>query len=109
MVAWWGKRGRGTRIALISAALVIALLAVGVFTQRELIKSLLTGTNFVPLASGDASLTLPAGFRADVFASGLSAPRFMTVGPAGALLVTERGSGNIVALRDPEHTGKATE
>ena len=37
------------------------------------------------------------------------APRFMTVGPDGALLVTERGSGNIVALRDPNHSGKATE
>src|SRR5262245_47173559 len=109
MVAWWGKRGRGARIALISATLIAALLAVGVFTQRELIRSLLRGTNFVPLAPGDASLTLPAGFRADVFASGLSAPRFMTAGPDGALLVTERASGNIVALRDPNGTGKATE
>jgi len=109
MIAWWGKRGRRTRFALISAALIAVLLAVGAFTQRELIKSLLTGTYFVPIEAGDASLTLPAGFRADVFASGLDAPRFMSVGPAGALLVTERGSGNIVALRDPEHTGKATE
>jgi glucose/arabinose dehydrogenase len=109
MIAWWGKRGRGTRIALISAALIVVLLAVGVFTQRELIKSLLTGTYFVSTEAGDANLTLPAGFRADVFASGLDAPRFMTVGPDGALLVTERGSGNIVALRDPNGTGKATE
>ncbi|HEY7093315.1 MAG TPA: PQQ-dependent sugar dehydrogenase, partial [Ktedonobacterales bacterium] len=109
MIAWWGKRGRGTRIALISAALIAVLLAVGAFTQRELIKSLLTGTYFVPTEAGDANLTLPAGFRADVFASGLDAPRFMTIGPDGALLVTERGSGNILALRDPNHTGKATE
>jgi glucose/arabinose dehydrogenase len=109
MIAWWGKRGRRTQIALISAALIVVLLAVGAFTQRELIKSLLTGTYFVPTEAGDANLTLPAGFRADVFASGLDAPRFMTVGPDGALLVTERGSGNIVALRDPVHAGKATE
>ena len=109
MIAWWGKRGRRTQIALISAALIAILLAVGAFTQRELIKSLLTGTYFVPTEAGDANLTLPAGFRADVFASGLDAPRFMTVGPDGALLVTERGSGNIVALRDPNHSGKATE
>ena len=33
----------------------------------------------------------------------------MTVGPDGALLVAERASGDIVALRDPGHTGKATE
>jgi len=109
MVAWWGKRGGGSRIALISAALIVVLLAVGAFTQRELIKSLLTGTHIVSTEAGDANLTLPAGFRADVFASGLSAPRFMTTGPDGALLVTERASGNIVALRDPDHTGKATE
>jgi glucose/arabinose dehydrogenase len=109
MIAWWGKRGRRTQIALISAALIAVLLAVGAFTQRELITSLLTGTYFVPTEAGDANLTLPAGFRADVFASGLDAPRFMTAGPDGALLVTERGSGNIVALRDPDHTGKATE
>jgi glucose/arabinose dehydrogenase len=108
MIAWWGKRGRGTRIALGSGALIAVLLAVGAFTQRELIKSLLTGTYFVPTEVGDANLTLPAGFRADVFASGLDTPRFMTVGPEGALLVTERGTGNIVALRDPTHTGKAT-
>jgi glucose/arabinose dehydrogenase len=109
MIAWWGKRRRSTQFALISAALIAVLLAVGAFTQRELIKSLLTGTYFVPTEAGDANLSLPAGFRADVFASGLDAPRFMTVGPDGALLVTERGSGNIVALRDPNHTGKATE
>ncbi len=110
MVAWWGKRGRGARIALISGALILVLLAVGAFTQRSLIKSLLTGTtHFVSTQAGDANLTLPSGFRADVFASGLSAPRFMTVGPDGALLVTERASGSIVALRDPNHTGKATD
>jgi glucose/arabinose dehydrogenase len=109
MIAWWGKRGRRMRIALISGVLIAALLAVGAFTQRELIKSLLTGTYFVPTEAGDANLTLPAGFRADVFASGLDTPRFMTVGPDGALLVTERGTGTIVALRDPTHTGKATE
>ena len=110
MVAWWGKRGRGARLALISGALIVVLLAVGAFTQRSLIKSLLTGTtHFVSTQAGDANLTLPSGFRADVFASGLSAPRFMTVGPEGALLVAERASGSIVALRDPRHTGKATE
>jgi glucose/arabinose dehydrogenase len=110
MVAWWGKRGRGARIALISGALILVLLAVGAFTQRSLIMSLLTGTtHVVSTEAGDASLTLPSGFRADVFASGLSAPRFMTVGPDGALLVAERASGSVVALRDPSHTGKATE
>jgi glucose/arabinose dehydrogenase len=110
MIAWWGTRGRGTQIALISAALIAILLAVGAFTQRALIRSLLNGaTHFVPTDAGDANLTLPAGFRAEVFASGLAAPRFMTVGPDGALLATERASGNIVALRDPNHTGKATE
>src|SRR3954471_23109637 len=110
MLVWWEKRARGTRIALLSATLIVVLLAVGAFTQRTLIRSLLNGTtHFVSTEAGDAHLTLPAGFRAEVVASGLSAPRFMTVGPDGALLVTERESGQIVALRDPAHTGKATE
>jgi glucose/arabinose dehydrogenase len=109
MTDCWGKRARATQIALVSATLVVVLLAVGVFTQRDLITSLLTGSRFVPTEAGDANLTLPAGFHADVFASGLDQPRFMAVGPEGALLVAEKGSGRIIALRDPNHTGKATE
>jgi glucose/arabinose dehydrogenase len=110
MIAWWGKRGRGARVALISAGLIVIVVAMGAVSQRSLIQSLLDGTtHFVSTEAGDAHLTLPSGFRADVFASGLSAPRFMTLGPDGALLVAERGSNQIVALRDPGKTGKATE
>jgi glucose/arabinose dehydrogenase len=55
-----------------------------------------------------AYVHLPAGFRATLWASGLSTPRFMTFGPDGALFVAERG-GSIVALRDPARTGRATQ
>lgn len=109
MLSWWRQRGRATQIALVSAALIAIILSVGAFSQRALIRSLLMGSDFVQVEAGDAQLTLPAGFRADVFASGLSGPRFMTVGPDGALLVAERGANQIIALRDPSHTGKATE
>lgn len=36
-----------------------------------------------------AKLTLPAGFKAEEFATGLERPRFMLFGPSGELLVTE--------------------
>jgi len=109
VIAWWRKRARGTQIALVSAALILVLLVVGAFLQRALIRSLLTGSDFVPVEASDAHLTLPAEFHATVFAAGLSVPRFMTVGPDGALLVAEREAGAIVALRDPGNTGAATE
>ncbi len=54
-------------------------------------------------------LHLPPGFHASEYASGLSGPRFITVGPSGALFVAERGTGRILALLDPGHQGRATE
>ena len=54
-------------------------------------------------------VSLPPGFRATLFASGLDGPRFMVFGPDGSLFVANRNAGTIVALRDPGHTGRATQ
>jgi glucose/arabinose dehydrogenase len=54
-------------------------------------------------------LHLPNGFRATLYASGLNTPRFITFGPDGSLFVANRNGGSIVALRDPDHTGRATQ
>ena len=54
-------------------------------------------------------VSLPAGFRATLFASDLNVPRFMAFGPDGSLFVANRNAGTIVALRDPGHTGRATQ
>jgi glucose/arabinose dehydrogenase len=48
---------------------------------------------------------LPAGFGISVFASGLSVPRNMAIGPDGELYVAERGKGRIVRLADRNHDG----
>ncbi|HEX6799899.1 MAG TPA: PQQ-dependent sugar dehydrogenase, partial [Ktedonobacterales bacterium] len=62
-----------------------------------------------PLQPALPYVTVPTGFRATLFASGLDGPRFMTFGPDGTLFVANRNAGTIVALRDPDHTGRATQ
>lgn len=47
-------------------------------------------------------LTVPSGFKAEIFEQGLSGPRFMTVAPNGDLLVALTGRGDVVALHEPE-------
>lgn len=43
-------------------------------------------------------LHLPPGFQVSIYASGLHAPRFITMGPNGVLLVADQGSGSIIAF-----------
>ncbi|MGH7411346.1 MAG: PQQ-dependent sugar dehydrogenase, partial [Candidatus Methylomirabilis sp.] len=52
---------------------------------------------------------LPLGFRAEIFASTLGAPRFMTLDPSGTLLVSTPRQGRVVALPDRNGRGKADE
>lgn len=55
------------------------------------------------------TLTLPAGFKANVFAAGLSRPRFMAIGPEGMIFVTGMAGGEIYALPDANDDGVADE
>jgi glucose/arabinose dehydrogenase len=55
------------------------------------------------------ALTLPAGFTANVFAAGLSSPRFMALGPAGAVFATGMSGGQVYALPDRNGDGVADE
>ncbi|MCB8923727.1 MAG: sorbosone dehydrogenase family protein [Ardenticatenaceae bacterium] len=50
---------------------------------------------------------MPPGFEANVFASGLSGPRFIAFGPDGALYVADRGNGRIATLPDTNQDGVA--
>jgi glucose/arabinose dehydrogenase len=57
-----------------------------------------------------AHLHLPSGFHISFYASGLQTPRFMAIGPDGALLVADPGSNAVIALppgASPEHAGTA--
>jgi glucose/arabinose dehydrogenase len=96
------------RWRLAAAGLATAVLLLGVlYIERHAILG-----NFYNAAGGDPGVTqlqLPPGFHATLFASGLSGPRFDTVGPDGTLYVAERGSGRVVALLDPGHSGRATQ
>ena len=63
-------------------------------------------------ARGDANvanITVPDGFAVQLFADGLSGPRFMAVGPDGVLYVADRGNDRIVALPDADGDGQADE
>lgn len=51
--------------------------------------------------------TAPAGFRVNVFAKDFTRPRFLMVAPNGDIFVADTGAGQIVVLRDPQHTGGA--
>jgi glucose/arabinose dehydrogenase/cytochrome c2 len=54
-----------------------------------------------------ASLKLPAGFRVDTFASGLTGPRAMKVAPNGDIFLTELQSGRVKVLRPSADGSKA--
>ena len=57
---------------------------------------------------GDAPLpSVPDGFEAQVFASGLGAVRFMAVDPAGTLLASIPDRGMVIALPDRDADGRA--
>ena len=63
----------------------------------------------VQASPGIAPLALPPGFRAEVYASGLTTPRFVSFSPDGDLYVAEFGSTNskVKVLPDRDHDGKA--
>jgi glucose/arabinose dehydrogenase len=65
---------------------------------RVALGALLTLAAIVPsTVSAQAGLSLPSGFSATIFASGLAAPTAMAVGPDRRVYVAE-GNGNILAI-----------
>lgn len=52
-----------------------------------------------PANANDPMIRLPPGFRLEVMAEGLGGPRFMTVDPAGNLLVSIPSEGRVVGIR----------
>ncbi len=56
---------------------------------------------------GMAHVSVPAGFKVNVFAEGLDTPRDIAFGPDGALYVADRGHERVVALPDANGNGVA--
>ena len=63
------------------------------------------GPRIIPQPA-DASLKLPPGFKAEVFAEGLNNPRWLTVAPNGDVFVVESGPNRVTLLRDTTGAGK---
>ncbi len=51
--------------------------------------------------------TVPAGFRVNIFAASFKRPRLLTVAPNGDIFLADTGAGEIIVMRDPQHTGGA--
>lgn len=60
-----------------------------------------------PTAERIAQLQMPPGFRINVFADGVGAPRMLAVGPDGTAYVTRRDPGDVVAMKDTDGDGVA--
>ncbi|HZO72916.1 MAG TPA: PQQ-dependent sugar dehydrogenase [Ktedonobacteraceae bacterium] len=95
-------------ILLVLFALLVIASGI-ILSQWRTLNALTTGSNFTGGAAGVAAVRLPSGFHSSVFYSGLASPRLITFSPDGTLFVAERGAGSIVALPDPQHTGKANQ
>ena len=52
-------------------------------------------------------LTLPEGFKIDVYAEGVENARSMCLSPNGTLFVGTRGKGNVYALVDTDKDGRS--
>src|SRR5687768_1426547 len=96
-------RHTSRRFILLALPIVLLLFALGAY----LLISSAVDISGVVGGGGEATLQLPPGFTADVFASGLNGPRFITFSPDGVLYVAERGADRIVALPDSDGDGTA--
>lgn len=55
----------------------------------------------------NATLQVPAGFRANLFADGMQAPRWIAVAENGDVFVSEPMEGRVMLLRDADGDGRA--
>src|SRR5262249_42566024 len=98
--------GRG-----IAALLIVVMLAIVTgfaWQYRDYPLSLLGGqVHPVPGSARAITPNLPHGFTSEVYAAGLSRPRFLTFGPDGVLYVAEAGGGRVTALPMDPATGRA--
>lgn len=98
---------RVRNLAVFGVISLVLILGLGWVFRAQLAPWL--GVNVDGGSGGEATLTVPEGHAAHVFARGLSGPRFMAVSPNGVLFVAERGADRVVALPDADGDGQADE
>jgi glucose/arabinose dehydrogenase len=59
------------------------------------------------VAALDGKLRVPAGFKVEQFAGGLSGVRFMALSPDGVVYASQPSLGRVVRLPDANHDGRA--
>lgn len=101
----FGDMRRVRNLAIFGFAVLAIVVAIGWTFRAQLLQRL--GVNLDGGASSEASLVVPAGYAASVFAEGLSNPRFMALSPDGVLFVAERGADRVIALPDEDGDGRA--
>jgi glucose/arabinose dehydrogenase len=104
------RRRKLTRRGIVIALIVVVLAGIAGFAwqHREYPLAFIQGQVHPVGGSTQATnLHLPPGFTAEVYASGLSAPRFLTFGPDGVLYVAESANGRVTALPMDPAMGKA--
>src|SRR5262249_4756464 len=102
-----GRMRTGARMARLRSLMAFATAVVASCGRDSAAPAIDTSTHKGICASRDASLTLPAGFCAVVFADHIGAARHVVVGPNGDVFVTIQGGGPVMALRDVDHDGRA--
>lgn len=99
---------RARNLVLFALAATLAV-GGGAWLLRDELRARLFGVSFDAGPGGRAELSLPSGYRSNVFAQGLSGPRFMAVAPDGLLYVAERDANRVVVLPDADEDGVADE
>lgn len=102
------KCSSSRRIAIAACAALVLALTQAARAQEGKSHSFLPPAT-KPTPERIATLQHPVGFSIGVFAEGLEGPRWMAVGEDGTVYVTLTDAGKVMALRDPEGKGVATE
>lgn len=75
--------------------------------MQSLLPLMLAMAAIIVQAQAPAELKVPEGFKAEVFASGVTGGRLMDVSPDGVLYIARQPQGDVVALPDRNRDGKA--
>jgi glucose/arabinose dehydrogenase len=96
-------------VALMPSTPVVAQLTYGKKPQLPAAFSSKSAGNGPSSAKPPAGFlpTVPAGFHVNVFAKDFKNPRFLVVAPNGDVFLADLGAGEVIVMRDAQHSGAA--